>query len=245
MDRTCGEQTLYARTLESSATFGPRQGREVVFGRNRPLVHLALGVDDLRISREHGLLRFDDGRWWVHNGGRTAIRLPSGTELRPGDPPVPLAAGYTLLTVLGSPGREHALEVRVSGPEPGGTSALPPDAHTYEPPVWPLDPDERRVVVLLARRYLQGDSRPMPQSWRQVGEGMQALAPEAGWTHRRAEHTVRAVRERLSAAGVAGLLAEEVEPPVGNALNENLVAELVRSRSITAADLDALDRETP
>ncbi|MFG1635838.1 hypothetical protein [Pseudonocardia alni] len=147
--------------------------------------------------------------------------------------------------MLGSPGRGHALEVRVSGPEPGGTGALPPDAHTYEPPVWPLEPDERRVVVLPARRHLQGDSRPTPQRWRQVGEGMLALAPEAGWTHRRAEHTVRAVRERLSSAGVAGLLAEGVEPPVGDALDENLVAELVRSRTIAAADLDALDRETP
>ncbi|GAA1080825.1 hypothetical protein [Pseudonocardia alni] len=74
MDRICGEQTLYARTLESSATFGPCQGREVVFGRKRPLVHRALG--DLRISREHDLLRFDDGRWWVHNGGRPRSGCP-------------------------------------------------------------------------------------------------------------------------------------------------------------------------
>jgi hypothetical protein len=241
--RPSAEHTLFVQTLAGSATFGPKEGREVLFGRNRPLVHLTLGEDDPQVSREHGRLRFTGGRWWLSNSGRTGIRFPAGTELRPGGEPVPVPPGYTLVTVLGSPGREHALEVRVSGPD--RVRPLPRhDDSTRVPRPWPLDGDERLAALALARRYLQNDPRPAPQSWRQVSDEMQQADPGGGWTHRRAEHTVRAIRERLSAAGVAGLLASEIEPPVGNRLNENLVAELIRTNTVTEPDLDELDRES-
>lgn len=242
--RPSAEHTLFVQTLAGSATFGPQDGREVLFGRNRPLVHLALGEDDPQVSREHGRLTFRRGRWWLSNSGRTVIRLSSGTDLRPGGDPVPLAPGYTLASVQGSPGREHALEVRVSGPDRVRGRPRHDDS-TRVPRPWPLDADERLVVLALARRYLQNDPRPAPQSWRQVSADMRHVDPDGGWTHRRAEHTVRAVRERLSAAGVAGLLAAEIEPPVGNALNENLVAELIRTNTVTEGDLAELDREHP
>lgn len=55
------------------------------------------------------------------------------------------------------------------------------------------------------------------------------------WTTRTAEaapHRVAGVRNRLSREGVAGLTREEVGEPVGNALNDNLFAELLLSTTL-------------
>jgi hypothetical protein len=45
----------------------------------------------------------------------------------------------------------------------------------------------------------------------------------------------------LSRAGVAGLTREEVTGPVGNALNHNLLTEMVRSTTLVPPDLRRLD----
>jgi hypothetical protein len=55
------------------------------------------------------------------------------------------------------------------------------------------------------------------------------------------EHLVARVRARLSRAGVAGLTREEVTGPVGNALNHNLLTEMVRSTTLVPPDLRRLD----
>ncbi|WP_212612401.1 hypothetical protein [Pseudonocardia hierapolitana] len=54
-------------------------------------------------------------------------------------------------------------------------------------------------------------------------------------------HLVGRVRARLSRAGVAGLTREEVSGPVGNALNHNLITELVRSTTLVPPDLRRLE----
>jgi hypothetical protein len=55
------------------------------------------------------------------------------------------------------------------------------------------------------------------------------------------EHLVGRVRARLSRAGVAGLTREEVAGSVGNALNHNLLTELVHSTTLVPPDLRRLE----
>jgi len=57
------------------------------------------------------------------------------------------------------------------------------------------------------------------------------------WSAKRVEHVVADVRARLSARGVHGLVREEVGEPVGNALNDNLLRELVLSTTLVPTDL--------
>ena len=68
------------------------------------------------------------------------------------------------------------------------------------------------------------------------------LRPAAGWTRKRVEHLVVGVRNRLSADGVAGLTRAEIGEPVGNALNHNLLRELLLSTTLVPPDLAVLDR---
>lgn len=52
---------------------------------------------------------------------------------------------------------------------------------------------------------------------------------------------VAAIRARLSREGVPGLVREEVGEPVGNALNDNLMRELVLSTTLVPPDLALID----
>ncbi|RZT88049.1 hypothetical protein EV383_4983 [Pseudonocardia sediminis] len=235
------ENTIFVQALTGGITVGPKQGRELLFGRNRPEVHVCVGEDDPQVSRHHGTLFFDDGSWCVRTTGRTPIRFPDRRMLFESEPPIPLAPGYTLLFVTGSSGREHALEIRVSGPD--RSAPVRPDDHTRAPRTWPMDATEHLVLVALARRYLQHEPQPAPQSWRQVEAEVARVQPDAGWTHRRVEHLVTAIRARLSKAGVPGLTREEWGDPVGNALNESLISELLRSTTIIPTDLALLDAD--
>ncbi|MFF3573845.1 hypothetical protein ACFYXQ_39445 [Nocardia jiangxiensis] len=49
------------------------------------------------------------------------------------------------------------------------------------------------------------------------------------------------VRNRLSRAGVAGLTRAEVGEPVGNALNHNLIQELLQTTTLAPFDLAHID----
>jgi hypothetical protein len=51
------------------------------------------------------------------------------------------------------------------------------------------------------------------------------------------------VRARLSQAGVARLTREEHDEPIGNALNHNLLTELVQSTTLVPPDLAVLDSD--
>ena len=106
---------------------------------------------------------------------------------------------------------------------------------------WPLSTDERLVLVVLGQRYLRHVDHPQPLSWRQVADELDELFPGQGWTAKRAEHIGVAVRKRLSAAGVPGLTRDEVGDPVGNALNHNMLLELVSAAVLVPPDLRILD----
>ncbi|MFI6827781.1 hypothetical protein ACIBG5_11820 [Kribbella sp. NPDC050241] len=93
----------------------------------------------------------------------------------------------------------------------------------------------------MGQRYLLHERHPLPLAWRVAADQRSELHPDAGWTGKRVEHLVAGVRNRLSREGVAGLTREEVGEPVGNALNDNLFAELLLSTTLVPSDVDILD----
>jgi len=217
----------------------PKAGATVTFGRNRAEVDVCIGGDDDRISRRHGLLERTGPHWALRNTGRLPIRLPASTMLFPDSDPLELAVGYTPLFIRGRSGRDHLVEVRVAGAT--GAATQRPEDYTRVEPVWLLGQDERLVLVVLGQRYLRHDAHPQPLSWRQVADELGELVPDQGWTAKRAEHIGVAVRKRLSQAGVPGLTRDEVGDPVGNALNHNLLVELVSAAALVPPDLRILD----
>jgi hypothetical protein len=230
---------IYALAIGGGFAVGPREGRTVVFGRNKPEVHVCIGEDDRRVSRQHGSLTCQSGQWWVRNTGRLPIRLPGSQWLFADEESIPLTIGYTPLFVPGTQGREHLLELYVTGED--GTRPRPRPGDLTEPPrTWRLDPDERLVLIALGQRYLLHEGDPQPLGRQQVADELNLLRPGV-WTARRVEHTVKAVRERLSRAGVPGLTREEVGEPVGNKLNDNLVRELLLSTTLVPPDLRMLE----
>lgn len=231
--------TIFALSVAGGISVGPKEGRTLVFGRNRPEVHVCVGEDDPRVSREHGVLEHRGDRWWIRNTGRLPVRLPGGRLLFAEEEPVPLAEGYTPVFVRGSSHREHLLELFVTGADGGRPAARHRDA-TQQPVLWRLDDDERLVLVVLGQRYLLHEHRPQPLSWRQAADQLAELQPDAGWTPKRVEHAVTAIRTRMSRGGVPGLTREEVGEPVGNALNDNLIRELVLSTTLVPPDLEML-----
>ncbi|XVS66416.1 FHA domain-containing protein [Actinosynnema sp. CA-299493] len=231
---------LCALTLAGGVTADPAEGHLVRFGRNRPEVEVCVGENDLMVSRRHGLLDHREGRWWVSNTGRSPIRLAGSLMLHHDGEPHPLATGYTPLFLRGSRGREHVLELYVAGPSGGPPAARPGDV-TQPPKRWRLSRDERLALVVLGRRYLLHDPHPSPLSRQQAARQLTELNPADKWTIKRVEHTVAAVRTRLAANGVYGLLREEVGEPVGLTLTDNLLRELVSSTTLVPLDLDLVD----
>jgi hypothetical protein len=236
--------TIFTLTLAGGIALGSGEGRTVVFGRNRPDVHVCLGEDDVRVSRQHGTLTHYRRRWWLDNHGRVPIRLPGSRLLFENEEPVPLDEGYTPLFVRGSNDREHLLEVYVTGAD--GQRPAPRHRDVTVPPrIWRLDEDERLALIVLGQRYLLHELRPQPLSWQVAAAQLDELQPHAGWTRKRVEHLVVGVRNRLSAEGVAGLTRAEIGEPVGNALNHNLLRELLLSTTLVPPDLAVLDEDRP
>jgi hypothetical protein len=232
--------TLFALTMVGGIVVGAREGRTVLFGRNRPDVDVCLGEDDQRVSRQHGLLARRGTRWWVSNTGQLPVRLPGSRLLFREEEPLPLDPGYTPVFIRGARGREHLMELYVTGAD-GQRPALRHSDPTQPPRAWPLKPEERMALVALGQRYLLHDLHPQPLSWQQAANLLAEVQPTAGWTYKRVEHIVVAVRGRLARDGVAGLTREEVGEPVGNALNDNLLQELMFSTTLVPPDLALLD----
>ncbi|MEV0779758.1 hypothetical protein ACIBLA_31900 [Streptomyces sp. NPDC050433] len=215
----------------------------LLFGRNEPEVHVCVGAGDSSVSRRQGLIVRESSRWMVRNTGKLPIRLP-GSRLVLGGDDAELAAGYTPLFVV-SPRQEHLLEVRIaaaSAPSPGpGNTTEAYEAATYDQGVRKLSPTEKLVLVCLARRYLSNEPQPQPLAWTQVAFELGRLRPGERWGPKRAAHIVAKVRKRLSEKdNVVGLMEKEVPPPVGNALNHNLIMDLLVTTTIVRADLSLL-----
>ncbi|MBC2868574.1 FHA domain-containing protein [Streptomyces mexicanus] len=228
--------TVFVRAITGGITLRPGEGRQILFGRNRPEVHVCIGEDDPRVSRHQGTLTHWGGRWWLSTSGQLPIRCPEGRLLFCGEEPLPLAAGCTPLFVQGSRGREHLLEVFVTAAD--RQRPRPRHADVTSPPrVWVLSEQEKLALVVLGRRYLLHEPKPQPLTWKQTAAQLAELQPGAGWTDKRVEHLVNAVRARLARDGVPYLTREEVGEPVGNTLNDHLLRVLVASTTIVPMDL--------
>ena len=231
--------TIYVLGPRGGVSVDPKPGAVVTFGRNLTEVDVCIGADDDRVSRRHGELVRGQRHWALRNTGRLPIRLPASRMVHPDSEPIELAVGYTPMFIRSRSGRDHLVEIRVTGDS--GVAALKHGDLTSVEPIWDLNADERLVLVVLGQRYLRHDAYPQPLSWRQVADELNEVVPDQGWTTKRAEHVGVAVRKRLSAAGVAGLTRDEVGDPVGNALNHNLLLELVSSATLVPPDLRILD----
>ena len=229
---------LLALSMSGGIRVRPAEGRSVYFGRNFEEVHVGIGVDDRRVSRRQGALTCRGGQWWVGNTGNRPIRLPNTRWLHRDGEEVPLAPGYTPLFVPGSGAREHLLELYVVGPN-GDPPRPAPTAATERLTTWRLTPDERLAVVVLGQRYLLHEANPLPLTWQQATSQLAELQP-GRWREGRLKHLVEDLRLRLSRHGVAGLRKDELPEPIGNALNDNLLRELVRTSTLVPPDLTVL-----
>lgn len=231
--------TLFALGPKGGISVAPTAAFTVVFGRNEPEVHVCVGTRDPQMSRRQGTFRCDEGRWSIRNIGYVPIRVPGSGLLLSGHEQE-LAGDYTPLFIRTAPGREHLLEVRIAGRTTPHHEAGVDDS-TSAPVTWTLTDRERLVLVALGQRYLRHEVNPQPMTWGQAAAELDELQPGAGWTGKQAAHLVTAVRERLARRGVPGLTREEVGEPVGNALNHNLLCELLQSTTLVAPDLELLD----
>ncbi|WP_156925794.1 FHA domain-containing protein [Glycomyces arizonensis] len=229
--------TIYALSVSGGIRFRPKEDRFVLFGRNRPEVHVCVGEDDRRVSRSHGRVTRHGDHWWLDNIGYRPMQLPESRILSPEDDPVPLATGYTPVFIRGTSRRPHLIELYVTGDD-GRLPRPAPDDDTLKDKPWKLSDAERLALVVLAQRYLLHEAYAQPLAWRQAADQLQELQPDADWTHKKVERVVTAVRGRMSKDGVPGLTREEVGEPLGNMLNHNLIIELIHSRTLIPPDLN-------
>lgn len=232
--------TLYVLGVDGGIAAPPRPDFAVLFGRGYPDVHVSVGAGDPHVSRCQGRLICDGSRWWLRNEGRLPIRMPAATLLLT-EQEAPLPGGYCPLFIRSTPRREHLVEVRVVGAGSPSDVAAGSDDATVAPRVWQLSDQERLVLTALAQRYLRQERYPQPQAWRQVSDELNELAGASTWNPHRAANVVGTVRDRLAAGGVSGLTRDEVGEPVGNALNHNLIQELLESTTLTPPDLRRLN----
>jgi hypothetical protein len=238
--------TLFVLGSNGGLSVAPDADFPLLFGRNAPDVHVCVGVGDTCVSRRHGLITREYSRWVLRNTGRLPIRFP-GSRLVLGGDQAELTAGYTPLFIV-APRQEHLLEVRIAAQPPSGESGVK-EVHgvrTFEGEKREIDAKEKLVLVCLAQRYLRGDPQPQPLTWAQVACELDELQPQGRWTAKKAAHAVTKVRKRFSKSlGVYGLIEEEVQPPVGNALNHNLINELLCSTTLVKSDLELLEPARP
>ncbi|TDB76388.1 FHA domain-containing protein [Actinomadura sp. KC216] len=248
--------TLFVKGSNGGMRVSPDARFNVVFGRCAPDVHVCVGGDDTRVSRQHGIITREHSRWVLYNLGKLAIRFP-GSRLVLGGHRAELPVMYTPLFIV-SPGQEHLLEVRIAA---GRASSGPIDVHelaTYDPEdpdaeranaeralteranPWRLSDQERLVLVCLAQRYLRQEPWPQPLTWAQVADEIGRLRPAENWNWRKAARVVTEVRNRLS-PHVGGLREEEIPPPIGNALNHNLIVALLVHTRLRTQDLALID----
>ncbi|MGK5531387.1 hypothetical protein [Streptomyces sp. URMC 129] len=232
--------TLFVLGANGGMSVTPDAGFPLFFGRNEPDVHVCVGGHDKHVSRRQGLITREYSRWMLTNTGRAPIRFP-GSRLVLGGDQVELPTGYTPLFIV-APRQEHLLEVRIAAPTPRSEPGRGREVYDEKTgdDARDLSETEKLVLVCLAQRYLRDDPHPQPLTWGQVADELNALGPKKAWTQKRAARVVAKVRKNLSRQGVHGLLEKEVPPPAGNALNHNLITDLLVTTTITRSDLRRL-----
>ncbi|MET9218727.1 hypothetical protein ACIQCJ_02880 [Streptomyces sp. NPDC093221] len=237
--------TLFVLGPSGGMSVAPDADFAVMFGRNELDVHVCVGTGDACVSRRQGIIAYAHSRWTLGNTGKLPIRFP-GSRLVLGGDQAELSTGYTPLFIV-APRQEHLLEVRIAsaGPQPGaavrGSASVAHERETSDRETRDLTDEEKLVLTCLAQRYLRNDPQPQPLTWSQVAYELTDLHPADPWSAKRAAHVVAKLRRRLHReTDIRGLLEHEVPPPVGNALNHNLITDLLLTTTITKADLDLL-----
>jgi hypothetical protein len=234
--------TLFVLGSNGGLSVAPDAEFPLLFGRNAPEVHICVGVGDTCVSRRHGLITREYSRWMLRNTGKLPIRFPGSRLVLSGDQ-TELSAGYTPLFIV-APRQEHLLEVRIAAQRYSGAGGAGETygEKTFDGDKRDINPQEKLVLVCLAQRYLQGDPQPQPLTWAQVADELGELRRRESWSSKKAAHIVTKVRKRLSRKdGVYGLVEKEVPPPVGNALNHNLINDLLVTTTIAKSDLSMLE----
>jgi hypothetical protein len=232
--------TLYVRSSAGGVVVTPTQHCTVVFGRDVAFVDVPMGVGDRYMSREHGRVHLADGRWVLTNQGKLPLQLPGPVHLLSGGS-APVDPGYTPILVKHRNGPLHVVETYVV-PRPGQRRTPVDTAATTVRDPYELDADERLALIVLARRYLRHEAYAQPIGWTQAGEDMARVTGDPTWKGKRVEKLVGRVRKRLHEEhGVMGLTRDEVGEPVGNALNHNLITELLLSATLVPPDLREID----
>lgn len=237
--------TLHVRSVSGGLRVAPRPGMTICFGRQRPAVDLCVGEDDQWVSRRHGELTYRQHHWWLRNTGQQLIRLPKGHLMHLSTEPVPLCPGYTPLFVRGSARREHLVELYVVDHDEA-RSGPRHSAETVPPKRWPLDDDERLVLVVLGQQYLLFQEDPRPLAYRQAVEQLRCLRGDEHWTQSKVAHRVEAVRRRLSRSGdfpYEVMRDTEAGGPCDSNLMHNLFRGLVESTTLVPPDLGLVDEE--
>lgn len=232
--------TLYVRSAAGGLVVDPGLRFTVRFGRDTKNVHVQVGLGDRHVSREHGQLTREDGRWTLTNHGKLPLQLPGPTLLL-SDGSTPVSPGYTPIMVKHQHGPLHVIETFVV-PLPGPGLDPSETASTALGQPYELDQDERLALIVLAQRYLRHETFAQPIGWAQAGEEMAAVTGDNTWTPKRIEKLVASLRKRLhDKHGVKGLTRDEIGEPVGNALNHNLITELLLSATLVPPDLSDID----
>ena len=234
--------TLRVLEPEGGLIVSPVEGMVVRFGRNRPEVHICIGPDDLGVSRLHGTLEYRSGCWWVRATGGRPVRLGRTQELWCGDEPVPLADGRTSLQVEGTnPNEVHVLRVEVAAgrPRPAPLRSEHCGGQTDQVRRYRLESDERLVLTVIAQRVLLRCPGATLLTCRETVDELEPLQPGV-WTRKKVEHLLKDVRERLAAQGVDDVVPGPGSTGHDDSYRRNLVNELVRSGTLSPADLRLL-----
>ncbi|MEY9860728.1 hypothetical protein ABH935_006365 [Catenulispora sp. GAS73] len=207
-------------------------------GRNEDEVHVPFGLDDDRISRVHVAFECDGGPWWLVNRGQRPIQIPDGPLVLQGHVHK-MGTGYTPLIIVTELGRSHLIHVRVVGY--GGLTAAPQPGKTTAPPVaGHLTKTEHLLLTALAHRYLRGERHPQPATRKQTAEILNRIPGQNGWDEKQVDNRVSAIRKRLA---IPFTSREEMNEPVGNTLNHNLIHALLRSAMLLPDDLRLLHED--
>lgn len=248
--------TLHLRSVNGYLRAEPERGRVIRFGRGEaPEVDLPIGVDDLSVSRRHGELTYRRRKWELRNTGRLLIHLSPGRPMHTSSRAVPLAEGYTALLIRGSGGREHLAELYVTGYDtPGYVNRR--KAGTMPPRIWPLEDDERLVLVALGQDYLRYEQDPHPRTYREAADLLNGLhrenllkpdlCPRHGWNARKVEEKVSIVRQRFGPKPFPYPLLHDKHAgshPMDNRYLRNLLKGLVESTTLVPPDLALIGEE--
>ncbi len=206
-------------------------GEVFTFGRSRRCT-ACLEPADEGVSRAAGSVACRADLWLVTNTGSRVFDVVAPTGIR-----APLAPGHH--QVLGAGGHEVLLAglVRrfclvvsvgvVPGPAGGGEvlSGIPTEAGRHVR----FSTDDRRALAALFAGYLEGFPRDdhRPASY---GRAAQRL----GWPASTLRKRIERIRQRLTEAGVAGLVGDEA--------NERLAEHVLATRVVTRAHLEGLGR---